>query len=243
MDANTATNASTRPRATKKLAYTTIVERIGAMLRTGELRPGDRLPPERRLAGDLGVSRANVRQAFQALAERGITESRQGDGTYVAATLGMPFPSDVIVDAISRQSGALEDILEFRRLMEPQIAALAAERITPAGLDRLKVLVCDQQRALLDNQDDGHLDAEFHRMLIAASGNQVLGQIMAAVQSALDASRARWLRGSERSSVSLAGHLRLIDALEKRDTEAARLAMTRHIAEIGYHILGPPESD
>ena len=243
MDANTTTNASTQPRTTKKLAYATIVERIGAMLRNGELRPGDRLPPERKLAEDLGVSRANVRQAFQALAERGITESRQGDGTYVAASLDMPFPSDVIVDAINRQNGVLEDILEFRRLMEPQIAALAAERITPAGLDRLKVLVCDQQRALLDNRDDGHLDAEFHRLLTEESGNQVLGQIMAAIQTALNASRASWLRDNERSSVSLAGHLRLIDALEKRDTEAARLAMTHHIAEIGRHILGPSESD
>ena len=229
--------------AGKKYAYTAIVERIGAMLRNGDLRPGDRLPPERKLAEELGVSRTSVRQALQALAERNIIESRQGDGTYVAAALTTPVPGDAIVDAISRQSGVLEDILEFRRLMEPQIAGLAAERITPAGLDRLKVLVCDQQRALLDNRDDAGLDAKFHRLLAEESGNQLIGQVMVAVQSALDESRATWLRGSDRRNLSLEGHLRLIDALEKRDAEAARLAMARHLAEINTNLFGPPGSD
>ena len=235
---------STSPhRETKKYAYTAIVERIGAMIRSGELGPGARLPPERKLAEELGVSRTSVRQAFQALAERKIIESRQGDGTYVAAALEAPFPGDVILDAISRQSGVLEDVLEFRRLMEPRIAALAAERISPAGLDHLKVLACDQQRALLAGRDDAGLDAEFHRLLAEYSGNRVISQVMAAVQSVLDESRASWLRGSDRKKASMEGHFRLIDALESRNPEAARLAMEQHIREIENHILGPSEPE
>lgn len=230
-------------RHTKKYAYTAIVERIGALIRSGELGPGDRLPPERKLAEELGVSRTSVRQAFQALAERKIIESRQGDGTYVAAALEAPFPGDAILDAISRQSGVLEDVLEFRRLMEPQIAALAAERINPAGLDRLKVLVCDQQRALLAGREDAGLDAEFHRLLAECSGNRVIGRVMAAVQTVIDESRAAWLRGSDRQNTSLEGHLRLLDALESRDAGAASLAMEQHISEIGNHILGPSEPE
>ena len=228
---------------TKKYAYTAIVERIGAMIRGGELAPGDRLPPERKLAEELGVSRTSIRQAFQALAERKIIESRQGDGTYVAEIPEAPFPGDAIIDAINRQSGMLEDVLEFRRLMEPQIAALAAARISSAGLDQLKVVVCDQQRALLAGREDADLDASFHRLLAEYSGNRVINRVMAAVQAVIDESRASWLRGSDRQHLSLEGHLRLIDALESRDARAASLAMERHISEIGTHILGPPEPE
>ena len=141
-------------REEKKYAYTAIIDRIREMIRNGELKPGDRLPPERKLAESFGVSRNSLRQAFQALVERRILESRQGDGTYLLATIDATFSGDAIMDALNTQSGFLHDIIEFRGMIEPQIAALAAQRIKPEGIDRLKILVCDQQRALMAGRED-----------------------------------------------------------------------------------------
>jgi len=225
-------------REDRKYTYTAIIERIRGMIRKGELAPGDRLPPERKLAEIFGVSRGSLRQAFQALAERRILESRQGDGTYLLTGIDAACSADAIVDAISEQSGFLRDIIEFRRMMEPQIAALAAQRITPEGIDRLKILVCDQQRALVAGRDNGDLDAEFHHLLAASSGNRVVSQVMTAIQAIVNESRSVWLQSSERRFASVEGHLRIIDALEAKDAQAACQAMKNHIAEIEHHIFG-----
>ena len=222
----------------KKYIYTTIIERIREMVRCGELAPGGRLPPERKLAETFGVSRGSLRQALQALAERRILESRQGDGTYLLTTIDTACTGDAIVDAIREHSGFLHDIIEFRRIMEPQIAALAAQRVTPEAIDRLKILVCDQQCALIAGRADDHFDAEFHQQLTAIAGNQVIGQVMVTIASIVNESRSVWLQSSERRQTSVTGHLRIIDALENRDAEAACMAMKNHIAEIENHIFG-----
>ena len=230
--------AADAPGTEKRYAYTVVVERICDRIRAGALLPGDRVPPERQLARELAVSRTSVRQALQALAERGVVESRQGDGTYVADELTASFPGDAILDVLNREQGVLGDILEFRRLLEPQIAALAAGRIDAAGIDRLKVVVCDQKRALLAGRPDAALDAEFHRLLAEYAGNRVLVRVMAALRATVDETRAARLRTSGRQSASMEGHLRLLDALEARDAAAAHAAMEQHIAEIGTHLLG-----
>ena len=222
----------------KKYAYTAIIERIRDLIRNGELVPGDRLPPERKLAEALGVSRNSLRQAFQALAERKIIESRQGDGTYLLASLEAFSQSDAIFDTIHAQSGFIRDILEFRHLMEPQIAALAASRIEPAALDRLKILICDQQRALMAGRTDDTFDAEFHRQLAQCSGNLVISQMMTTIASIINETRSTWLQSNERRNASVEGHLRIIDALESRDAAVAFKAMQAHIAEIENHIFG-----
>jgi GntR family transcriptional repressor for pyruvate dehydrogenase complex len=227
----------------KKYAYTAVIERIREMIRSGALAPGDRLPPERKLAESFGVSRSSLRQAIQALAERRILESRQGDGTYLLTTIDAALSGDALLDAINEQRGFLHDIIEFRRIIEPQIAALAAERITAETLDHLKILVCDQQRALMVCRDNGGLDAKFHQLLAASAGNRVIDRVMDAIQTIVNESRSTWLQSSERRSVSVEGHLRIINALEARDAAAASRAMKNHIAEIEHHIFGEQQQE
>ena len=222
----------------KKYAYTAIIQRIGEMIRNGELAPGDRLPPERKLAESFGVSRNSLRQAFQALAERKIIESRQGDGTYLLVSHDAMFAGDAIIAAINEQSRFLRDIIEFRQLMEPQIAAMAARRMQPAAMAHLKVLVGDQQRALIAGRADDTFDAEFHRQLALCSGNRVISQVMATIQSIINETRSTWLQSRERRDASVEGHLRIIDALESGDADAAFQAMQTHLAEIENHIFG-----
>jgi len=235
--------AALRSKEERKYTYTLLVERIGAMICSGELQPGNRLPPERKLAELFGVSRSSLRQAFQVLAERGIIESRQGDGTYLLTVIETPFATDAIADAISERSGLLQEVVEFRRLVEPQLAALAAQRISPEVIDRLKILVCDQQRALTAGRAADGFDAEFHQLLAASTGNQVIAKVMSVIQSIVNESRSVWLQSNERRLASMEGHLRIIDALEARDAEAACAAMQRHIAEIENHIFDEQQQE
>ena len=221
----------------KKYTYMAIIGRIRDMIRKGELAPGDRLPPERKLAEAFGVSRNSLRQALQALAERKIIESRQGDGNYLLTSPEASLSEDIIIDTINEQSDFLHDIIEFRHMMEPQIAALAARRIQPDSLDRLKILVCDQQRALMADRQDDNFDVEFHQMLARCTGNRVIIQVITTIQSIVNETRSIWLQSSERRKASLEGHLRIIDALELGDSDAAFKTMKLHLTEIESYIF------
>lgn len=232
--------AASLSRGRRKYLYDSIVETIRSMIQRGELKVGDKLPPERTLAERFNVSRNCVRQAVQALAERKVLESRQGDGTYVCAANESLLVESFAL-AIQTQKELLQDILEFRRMMEPEVSALAAVNITPEELDRLKVIVCDQQRKILAGEEDSQLDAAFHLALAHASRNRVVQRVMDTLTEILDESRSEYLQSEARRKASVVGHLRVIDALEKADPASAHLAMKEHLAEIEEIILGNSE--
>jgi len=219
-----------------KYLYHDIVDEIRGMIRKGQLHAGDKLPGERTLARTFGVSRNCVRQAIQTLAERNILESRLGDGTYVSV------PDRLIrVDTLPlavRRKELLKDVIEFRLLLEPQVAYLAAARITPGELDRLKVLVCDQDRRVLAEEPDADLDAAFHGQLVKASRNRVLREVYEKMSDALNESRAEILRSDARKRSSVVGHLKIIDALEKKDPKGAFEAMREHLLAVDRVLFG-----
>ena len=222
----------------EKRAYIAVIERIRDLIRSGDLEPGNKLPPERRLAQELGVSRNSIRQAIQALTERKLLESRQGDGTYLVPHPTSTFACDAIIDAINEQRGLLTDILEFRQILEPQLAALAARRILPEEIARLKVVICDQQMTLMAGGDSTVHDTEFHLKLADYSGNRVVAQVMRTLRSILDETRSPWLQSMERRNASVEGHLRIIEALASGNPEAAAAAMNSHLLNVEHHIFG-----
>ncbi|WP_051305568.1 FadR/GntR family transcriptional regulator [Desulfogranum mediterraneum] len=218
--------------------YRSVIAAIREMVVAGAIRPGDRLPAERKLAASLELSRSTVRQAFQALAERGILESRQGDGNYLLLGAELFSPGDQILDALNGKGDMVAHILELRRVMEPQIAALAAARITAKELEQLRSLV-DQQQAAIEAGSGGYRqDAAFHRLLVQACGNPVIQELMASLTRLLDATRSPWFESSSRSRASLAGHRLILAALELGDQQAAARAMGAHLKEVEHHIRG-----
>jgi GntR family transcriptional regulator, transcriptional repressor for pyruvate dehydrogenase complex len=220
-----------------KYLYNQIVEQIEQMIQRGELKVGDRLPPERTLARTFRVSRNCIRQAIQALSAKTILESRRGDGTYVcAADQGLLVSS--LAQAIQTQKDLLKDIIEFRLLMEPQIAYLAARNITREELDRLKVIVCDQERKNLAGQEDVELDAAFHLQLAEASKNRIIHQVVSTMNEILNESRSEFLQTDGRRRNSVIGHLKIIDALEAGDPQRAFQAMREHLLAVERSIFG-----
>lgn len=232
------TDASTEsPAETGERLYEQIIVKLQTLIANGQLRPGDRLPPERTLAATFRVSRNSVREAIRSLAEAGVLQSRRGDGTYVR-----DMPTSILVEQMARamhdQRGRLRDILEFRKIVEPAIAELAALRMTPAILDRLKILVCDQDREILSGGDGAGLDTEFHATLSRATGNSVVRELVEALNTLVMDSRSEFLQTGPRKRRSVISHLRIIDALEKKDPDMARKAMRDHLDDVERTVFG-----
>ena len=221
----------------RKYLYDQIVEQLEEMIRNGAFRVGEKIPPERILAETFKVSRNCIRQAVQALAEKHLLESRQGDGTYVRA----PDPAllaSSFAHVLQVQNEALRDIIEFRLMIEPQIAWLAARNITPEELDRLKIIVCDQQRKVLAGEADAALDAAFHLHLADASKNRIIQKVAHTLTEILNESRSESLQSEARSRASLMGHYKILDALEQRDSEMALRAMKEHLQAVEQVVFG-----
>ena len=191
-------------------SYQKLTERLRQFMEEGHFRDGDKLPPERALAESFGVSRSSVREAIRALAEKGLLESRQGDGTYVRVPDIEPL-KEAILEAVDSEGLMFDEVTEYRRIVEPGIAEIAAVRHTSEQLDRLKIIACDQQRRLLVGENDGDLDTVARLNRIYAKG------------------RTPELRDTPWRQFSVSSHLRIIDALERRSPEDSRKALEEHI--------------
>ena len=192
----------------------------------GHFRDGDKLPPERALAESFGVSRSSVREAIRALAEKGLLESRQGDGTYVRVPDIEPL-KEAILEAVDSEGLMFDEVTEYRRIVEPGIAEIAAVRHTSEQLDRLGSSL-DQQRSLV-GENDGDLDARFHLALAECTGNKLLIDTVARLNRIYAKGRTPELRDTPWRQFSVSSHLRIIDALERRSPEDSRKALEEHI--------------
>ncbi len=220
-----------------KYLYNEIVVRLLEMIRRGDLKEGLKIPSERSLALSFGVSRNCVRQAIQTLSERHILEGHRGDGTYVRTPDDTAL-IDSFASVLQAKGELIREILEFRMLMEPQIASLAAVNITREELDRLKIVICDQERRILAGKEDSELDAAFHLGLAAASKNRIVKQVMDTMNEILGESRSESLWNETRRKASVVGHLKIIDALENRDPAMAFEAMKEHLRSVEKIVLG-----
>lgn len=158
-------------------AYQRLSEKIQDAIEKGGLKVGDKLPPERALAETFGVSRNSVREAIRTLSEQGILKSRHGDGTYICGSDLAPLTA-ALLNAVDTEGKSFDHIMEFRLVIEPSIARIATARHSAEQLHQLKIIVCDQQLKLLHGENDGELDAQFHTLLAAATGNPVFVDIV-----------------------------------------------------------------
>ncbi|MDX9717930.1 MAG: GntR family transcriptional regulator [Thauera sp.] len=155
-----------------------IVERIETLILEGSLRPGERLPAERALAEDFGVSRPSLREAIQKLVARGLLISRHGGGTFVSDSLGSSF-RDPMLELLENNPEAQRDLIEFRHTLEGACAYYAALRATDLDRQRLKaaferVQDCYLQQGRVSRSEEGRADALFHLAIAEASHNAVL---------------------------------------------------------------------
>ena len=208
------------------------IEKIKAMIVSGTLHAGDRLPKEADLAADLGLSRSSLREAVKALSLVNILDVRRGDGTYVTS-----LEPPVLLEALSfivdfhRDTSVLE-FLRVRRILEPAATAMAAERVTAEDIDGLRKLL-DSLGPEPAVEDLVATDMEFHRRIAACSGNSVLCSLLETLSG--PTTRARIWRGLTQAKASertIAEHRAIVDALASHDPEAARSWSIVHIAAV-----------
>ncbi len=213
----------------RKSIYEDIVLQIRQMLERGELSPGDRLPPERTLAEMFSVSRNSVREAIKALSEQDVLESRQGSGTYVReASAGGSGFAGVMAD----EDFGVRDVFEVRKILEPEVAAMAARNASPSDVTRLEAALVEQETALREGRIGGSSDQRFHRLLGEASGNDVLRAMISALHDDFTESRADELQSEERQKASLIAHRAIVNAVKDGRVMQAEKAMREHLEEI-----------
>ncbi len=221
-----------------------VVAHVRGLIERGALRPGDRLPAERDLALQIGVSRPTVRAGLRALAAMGVVQSRHGSGTYIPEgppTLG----SEPLSFLAALHGFTREEMYEARRILEVGAAGLAAERATPEQLASLAEEVASLFATMGDPQRFLVHDITFHRTLAAASGNPIVASIVEMV-SALYYERRRQtaVRASDRDLRDAAEmHRRIYQAVRSRDADAARKAMQEHLQKASsYQAQEPTDS-
>ncbi|HEX5502828.1 MAG TPA: FadR/GntR family transcriptional regulator [Thermomicrobiales bacterium] len=220
--------------------YQQVVVQVCQLIQRGQIRPGDRLPPERELAEQFGVGRSSIREALRALEVAGLIESRHGSGAYVRDVpldgIFAPLPL-----AFLASGDVVGDMWEMRAIVEPELAARAALRAQPDELAALERNL-ERQRAAMAAPRGGDdflvADREFHTIIARASCNEVAVRVVHLLNQSLFESRRHFIAGDDRVRLAHTMHQEVFAALRSRDPQRAREAMRRHLQEVEEQILG-----
>ena len=210
------------------------MELFHAQIQQGTLEHGAKLPAERVLAEQLKVSRSSVREAIRTLELQGLAVSKHGSGTFIntqsldAVTTLMTSLSGVGGDGEAQ----LHDIFEVRHLLEPQLAALAAQRATDEDVERLSSILVEQQRQIMEGETGVDADTEFHFALATATHNSALIKVVSAVEDVLRQSRDQTLQQPGRSRRSLESHRQILEMVRAGNHLGARSAMEHHLTAV-----------
>jgi len=208
-----------------------IIEQVRDLVTSGRLKPGDRLPSERELSQALSVSRSSVREAIRAMESLGLIDARAGEGTFVVPVSGSR-RSDPIVASLHQDWSTQHKLFEVRRVIEPDLAALAARRATAEQIERLRAILNDQEAEIARGGTGVKQDNLFHFLMAEATGNEALVRIVDSLMDLLLKTREESLQHDERRARSLKQHRTILAAIEARDSPGAERLMRDHIRDV-----------
>src|ERR1041385_1659685 len=207
-----------------------VISQLREMIHRGDLRPGDRLPPERDLAKMLGVSRPTLRAGIRSLAAVGVLQSRQGAGTFVVKADGPPsLDSSPLRLMASLHGFTPAEMFEARRSLEMAVAGLAAERATGDHMASMSEEIAGMYASLDDPEQFLVHDMRFHQTVAAASGNRILTSLMNMVATILFDVRSKTVKRARDLKESAEMHRTIYRAIRDRNPDSARDAMRDHL--------------
>jgi GntR family transcriptional repressor for pyruvate dehydrogenase complex len=205
-----------------------VVEHVRQRIENGAMKPGDRLPGERDLALELGVSRPSVRSGLEALEAMGVVVSRRGAGTFIAN--GPPDLGREPLSLLASLHGfTTNEMFEARLVLEAGVAGLAARHATPEHMASMAEEVTEMFASLEDPATFLLHDVRFHRMVAAGCGNRVLAALVEMVSAQFYELRRETVVHARDLRESAENHRRVYRAIRTRDPEAARAAMDEHL--------------
>jgi GntR family transcriptional repressor for pyruvate dehydrogenase complex len=218
-----------------------IADQIRALVRSGRLGPGDRLPSERDLCQQFGVSRVTVRDALRLLEGAGLIDTRVGarGGAFVRVPTGSQL-GEGISDMITMAALHADEVTEARMVLEVGIVGLVCDRAGDEDFDALREICERSAKAVADGHYDVSYSAEFHIRFAKAAHNRALDLLVTTFQvplrHSLEEARASDPRMGKRG---VAEHRALVEAVARRDAEKARAIMSRHLGRTARRVGVP----
>ena len=214
--------------------YHNIVEELQQRIRQGDWLPGERMPSISQLAKELKVGAGSIREALRSLQSIGLVKIEHGSGVYVVGTR----PSTELSSHFQNVGdGLILALAETRRILEPELASLAAERATDEELIEIEGIVRQMEEDSQHGKDFADLDVLFHRQIAQAARNPILSQTMEGVSDLFLESRRAILLDPHALLRALRYHVLIAEALRQRNAPQARLLMQGHMNSMSDEVL------
>ena len=212
--------------------YEAIMDQIKEAVKNGELKRGDKLPSERELSEKLEVSRASVREALKALEMLGLIESRHGEGNFIKTNFedSLLEPLSIIFLLMGSKN---EEIIQLRKIIEPEAAAMAAKNITEDELAEIYELM-DEMENTTDRKVCVDLDKKFHYKIVKASGNNLISSIMFSVSSLIEKYIDSSHINDDNKTIIESQHKAIYKAIREHDSEKAFNLLKDHLSFEGF---------
>ena len=206
-----------------------IADKLREMIIQEEMKTGSKLPAEAELMEKFSVSRSTVREAVKILQTENIVDIRQGQGTFLCAMPGLK--QDPLGLRFADQQVLVKQLLQTRLLIEPGVAALAAQYREEKHLAEMKQLIDKMDNAYLHGEDYTPYDAQFHSVIAECTGNDVIRRLLPTIHESIQAGyhHTRRVEGSYQRASQC--HLELYRAIREHDSERARQAAQRHMVQ------------
>ena len=206
-----------------------IADKLREMIIQESMKTGSKLPAEAELMARFGVSRSTVREAVKILQTEHIVDIRQGQGTFLCAMPGLA--DDPLGLRFADQEELIAQLLETRLLVEPSVAALAAQRRQDSHLQAMKLLLDKMDNAYLHGENYTPYDGQFHSIIADCTGNDVMKRLLPTIHESIRAGyqHTRRVEGSYQRASQC--HLEMYRAIAEQDSDRARLAAQRHMVQ------------
>lgn len=218
--------------------YESVIEQIMDLIKNNELKPGDKLPPERELAEKLSISRGSLREAFRVLESRGLIKSKPGGGRFIREIRKNGYNSTENI-ILSLQKSSILELLEAREIFEVKIAEIAAQRATPEDIELIEQALNkmnEEEEPKYGKETES--DTEFHLAIASASHNFVFINIIRLHLDLLKETREKTWKIPGRREEQQEEHQAIFKAIKEHNSKKAGEAMLKHLKSIRKVMVG-----